>query len=86
MEVGSNAAGSALVLPSGKGLPLTNDYALYGSAQVAAALFEEPMWAEVYAAGCSDTGDPISLEQARLFHDAVLAQNPNRRTDRLSLR
>mmetsp|Transcript_76037 Transcript_76037/g.180971 ORF Transcript_76037/g.180971 Transcript_76037/m.180971 type:complete len:677 (+) Transcript_76037:52-2082(+) len=52
----------------------------------AAAMFEEPLWAEVYAAGCGDIGDAISLEQARLFHDSVLAQNPARRSDRLSLR
>eukprot|EP00747_Dinoflagellata_sp_TGD_P182600 gnl/TRDRNA2_/TRDRNA2_36907_c0_seq2.p1 gnl/TRDRNA2_/TRDRNA2_36907_c0~~gnl/TRDRNA2_/TRDRNA2_36907_c0_seq2.p1 ORF type:complete len:654 (-),score=124.37 gnl/TRDRNA2_/TRDRNA2_36907_c0_seq2:67-2028(-) len=50
------------------------------------ALFEDPGWAEVYAATCCDSGEQLSLEQGRSFHDAVVAQNPITTADRLNLR
>mmetsp|Transcript_128941 Transcript_128941/g.223673 ORF Transcript_128941/g.223673 Transcript_128941/m.223673 type:complete len:655 (-) Transcript_128941:53-2017(-) len=60
------------------------------SAQLAladiAALFEDPAWAEVYAACCCDTGETMGLEQARSFRDAVMAQNPGNHPERLTLR
>lgn len=60
------------------------------SAQLAladiAALFEDSVWAEVYAACCCDTGETMGLEQARSFRDAVMAQNPSNSPERLTLR
>lgn len=40
------------------------------------SVFEDPVWAEVYAACCVDTGEVLGLEQARSFNDSVKAQNP----------
>lgn len=50
-------------------------------------LFEEPLWAEVFAACCCDAGEAPQLGKAQSFRDALVAQNPNGlRGERLSLR
>mmetsp|Transcript_15506 Transcript_15506/g.32745 ORF Transcript_15506/g.32745 Transcript_15506/m.32745 type:complete len:650 (-) Transcript_15506:89-2038(-) len=50
------------------------------------AVFEDPIWAEVYASYCFDTGESPNLERARRFRDTILQQNPDNRQDRLTLR
>eukprot|EP00927_Polykrikos_kofoidii_P042336 TRINITY_DN36226_c0_g1_i1.p1 TRINITY_DN36226_c0_g1~~TRINITY_DN36226_c0_g1_i1.p1 ORF type:complete len:660 (+),score=112.73 TRINITY_DN36226_c0_g1_i1:267-2246(+) len=51
-----------------------------------ASVIENPVWAEVYAACCCDTGESLSIEAARSFRDAIAAQNPASNPDRLVLR
>lgn len=51
-----------------------------------ANVFEDPIWAEVYAAMCCDSREVPSIESARGFRDALLVQNPETKQDRLLLR
>lgn len=41
------------------------------------ALFGDPLWVEVFAGCCHDTGEVLSMERARSFRDNIFAQNPN---------
>jgi len=75
--------------------PMTPQQQRHATAAAAAAaavaalseLFSaDPVWAEVYAACCCDVREAPTLDAARGFRDAVLAQNPDSRPERLSLR
>mmetsp|Transcript_33085 Transcript_33085/g.88664 ORF Transcript_33085/g.88664 Transcript_33085/m.88664 type:complete len:135 (-) Transcript_33085:10-414(-) len=37
--------------------------------------FDDPLWAKIYEASCVDSGIELSSEGARVFNDAVRAQN-----------
>eukprot|EP00928_Gymnodinium_smaydae_P029692 TRINITY_DN22292_c0_g1_i1.p1 TRINITY_DN22292_c0_g1~~TRINITY_DN22292_c0_g1_i1.p1 ORF type:complete len:650 (-),score=140.70 TRINITY_DN22292_c0_g1_i1:36-1985(-) len=50
------------------------------------SVFQDPVWAEVYAAVCCDAGEGLTPEAAQSFRDAMTAQNPASAPERLSLR